>query len=50
MGGQGFVALFEKETIKLEFRVCRIWPLNLATMVGKFGSSEVFIVAKEEGT
>jgi hypothetical protein len=39
----------KKETIKLGFMVYWIWPLNLATMVGKFGLSEVFIGAKEEG-
>jgi hypothetical protein len=39
----------KKETIKLGFRVYKIWPLNPATMVGKFGLSEVFIGAKEEG-
>jgi hypothetical protein len=39
----------KKETIKLRFKVYMIWPLNPATMVGKFGPSEVFIVEKEEG-
>ncbi len=29
--------------------VCRIWLLNLATMVGKFALSEVFTIVKEEG-
>jgi hypothetical protein len=38
-----------KEAIKSRFRVCRIWPLNLATMVGKFALSEVFTIVKEEG-
>ncbi len=30
------------------FRVCGIWPLNFATMVGKFGPIELFIAANEE--
>jgi hypothetical protein len=38
-----------KEAIKSRFMVCRIWPLNLATMVGKFALSEVFTIVKEEG-
>jgi hypothetical protein len=39
----------KKETIKSKFRVCKIWPLNLVTMVGKFSPNEVFTIAKEEG-
>jgi hypothetical protein len=37
----------KKGNIKSRFRVFRIWPLNHATMLGKFGPSDVFIVAKE---
>jgi hypothetical protein len=39
----------KKENMKLGFKVSRIWPLNLTTMVGKFGPSDVFtIIEKEE--
>jgi hypothetical protein len=38
----------KNENIKSRFRVSGIWPLNLITMVGKFGPSDVFTVAKEE--
>jgi hypothetical protein len=49
MGGQGFVVILKKQTIKLRFKVCRIWPLNPIAMVGKFGPNKVFITTKEEG-
>jgi hypothetical protein len=49
MGGQGFVAVLEKKTIKLGFKDCGIWPLNPTTMVGKFGPNKVFITTEEEG-
>jgi hypothetical protein len=39
----------KKENMKLGFKVSRIWPLNLTTMVGKFGLSDVFIVIEERG-
>jgi hypothetical protein len=39
----------KKKTIKLGFKVYGIWPLNLITMVGKFGPNKVFITTKEEG-
>jgi hypothetical protein len=32
----------KKKTIKLRFRICRIWSLNLVAMVGKFRFNEVF--------
>jgi len=38
----------QKENIKSRFRVFRIWPLNLITMVGKLGPSDVFITTREE--
>ncbi len=37
-----------KENIKSRFRVSKIWPINHATMVGKFGPGDVFIVTKEK--
>jgi len=37
----------KKEIIKLGFKVCRIGPLNLVAMVGKFGLSEVFIAIEK---
>jgi hypothetical protein len=38
----------QKENIKSKFGVFRIWPLNIIAMVGKFGTSDVFITTKEE--
>jgi hypothetical protein len=43
MGGQGLITI-----LYIGFRVCGIWSLNLATIVGKSGPSEMFIAAKEE--
>ncbi len=40
----------KKKTLKSRFRVCKIWPLNLLAMVGKFGLSKVFIATKKERT
>jgi nitrate reductase NapE component len=37
----------KKENINSRFKVFVIWPLNLVAMVGKFGSNELFILAKE---
>ncbi len=37
----------KKGNIKSRFRVSRIWLLNHAAMVGKFGPSDVFIAAKK---
>jgi hypothetical protein len=39
----------KKETIKVGFKVCKIWPLNLVVMVGKFGPNEVFIATRKKG-
>lgn len=38
----------KKQNIKFGFKVCKIWPLNFATMARKFGPNEVFTLAKEE--
>jgi hypothetical protein len=38
----------KKENIKSRFRVFRIWPLNHAAMVTKFGRSNVFITTQKE--
>ncbi len=38
----------KKEIIKLGFKVCKSWPLNLLAMVGNFGLSKVFIVTEKE--
>jgi nitrate reductase NapE component len=38
----------KKENIKLGFKVCGIWPLNLIAMVGKFGLIEMFIAINKE--
>jgi nitrate reductase NapE component len=38
----------KKEIIKLGFKVCKNWPLNLVAMVGKFGLSKVFIATEKE--
>jgi hypothetical protein len=38
----------KKEIIKSGLKVCKIWSLNLTTMVGKFGPNEVFITTKKE--
>jgi hypothetical protein len=38
----------KNENIKSRFKVFGIWPLDLITMVGKIGPSDVFTVAKEE--
>jgi hypothetical protein len=47
--GQGLQVILQKGKKKIKSRICRIWPLNLTTMVGKVGPSDVFtIVLKEE--
>jgi hypothetical protein len=38
-----------KKTMKSGFKVCNIWPLNLASMVRKFGPNEMFTIIEEEG-
>ncbi len=38
----------KKQNIKFGFMVCKIWPLNFATMAGKFSLNEVFTITKEE--
>jgi hypothetical protein len=48
MGGQGLVVILEKK--KSRCRVCKIWPLNITTMVGKFCPNKVFITIEKEGT
>jgi hypothetical protein len=48
MGGQSFVQSLKKENIKFGFMVCKIWPLNFASMAIKFGLSEVVITIEEK--
>jgi hypothetical protein len=50
MGGQGFVPILEKKNpIKLGFKVCGIWPLNLQLWLENFGPNKVFTTTEEEG-
>jgi len=39
----------KKKTMKLGLKVYNIWPLNLASIIGKSGPSEMFIATEEEG-
>ncbi len=40
----------KQEIIKSRFKVCEIWSLNLAAIVGKFGPNDVFIAIEKEIT
>ncbi len=44
---KAFLQSLKKEIVKLGFKVCKIWPLNLVAMVGKFGLNKVFITIEK---
>jgi len=45
---KGLRQSLKKENIKFGFKVCKIWPLNFASMAKKFVPSEVFTTMEEE--